>query len=121
CLGAQLRVQEGLRDAEELSLPGEQFLHYLYYWLDIRETLYMQDVQNFRYWRYLRDMHNLQNLQDVQGKEPLQNPHSIHDLQTFLFTHEVTEQCLHRLALAPFNQDEYADLLTILLGRVLHI
>jgi nucleoside phosphorylase len=114
-LGDNLRVQE------ELQETGNQFLQYLRYLLDIGELLYIQDTQNLRYWRYLIDMHNLQNLREIQGRETLHNPQYIQDLQAFLFTPDTTRLCLTRLNTGAFKQDEYADLLTILLGRVLFI
>lgn len=116
-LADSLRMQEELSEIDEDA--GSQFSPYLRYWLDISELYYIQDIQNIRIWRYLRDMHNLQNLRDMQGEEALHNPPYIHTLQALLLTPEVTSFCLARLALVPLKQDEHADLLTILLGRVL--
>jgi hypothetical protein len=116
-LADSVRIQEELGDIDQ-DLDN-QFSPHLRYWLDISEIYYIQDRQNLRIWRYVRDMHNLQNFRDMQGEEPLHNPHYIHVLQTLLLTPEVTSLCLTRLALVPFHQDEYADLLTILLGRVI--
>jgi hypothetical protein len=116
-LGDNLRIQEELQEIGEID-EGSFLLH-LRFWLDIREVLFIQDAQNVRYWRYLRDMHNLQYLRNIQGDEPLHNPQSIRELQRCLFTPAITHYCFVRLTAIPFGGDEYADVLTMLLGRVL--
>jgi nucleoside phosphorylase len=118
-LGDNLRVQEELQEIGEID--DGSFLQQLRFWLDIREVLYIQDRQNLRYWRYLRDMHNLQYLRNIQGDEPLHNPEPIRTLQHCLFTPTITQHCIARLAVLPFGQDEYLDVLTILLGRILSL
>jgi nucleoside phosphorylase len=118
-------LADSLLALDDLQAIGEdskgQFLRYLRYWLDIRGTRSMQDPREVRYLRFLRDMHTLQNLRWFQGEEPLQHPSYLHDLQNTLLTHELAEKALARFSCGTDNQAEYNDLLTILLGRILHI
>jgi hypothetical protein len=105
-----------LRDLRSLQkLPYPQNLRTTQESLYLR---YLRDLGDLRDIEILRDIKNLQNLKRIRDLRDL------HDLRDRLLTREVAETTVKRLppnCPVPADQSEYIELLTILLGRILHI
>jgi hypothetical protein len=118
-----------LRELQDLSdLPdwlvslGWLVSQFWQYWHTLR---YLRYIRYLRYLRYLQDLLDLSSWRYLQGLQVerylryLRYLQGLQDLQAALLTHEVAEKAKRHLPAT--NPIQHVDLLTILLGRILHI
>jgi len=124
---------------------------YLRYFRDLRDMRYLRDIRDlrdlqdyrsiqtaqyiekirwFRDWRDLQELQYWREMRDWTDKINIQNMHFIIDMRvipiiicvrTYLFTTLTSERAQKRLSTVSPDDYEYTELLTIVLGRILHI
>jgi hypothetical protein len=111
-----LRDIRDLRDLQDYrSIQTAQHIEKIRWFRDWR------DLQELQYWREMRDWTDKTNIQNMHFIIDMRVIPIIVDVRTYLFTTPTSERAQKRLSTVEPDDYEYTELLTIILGRILHI
>ncbi|HEY1352639.1 MAG TPA: NACHT domain-containing protein [Ktedonobacteraceae bacterium] len=114
-----MRYLRDIRDVRDIqdyrSIQTAQHIEKIRWFRDWR------DLQELQYWREMRDWTDKTNIQNMHFIIDMRVIPVIEDVRTYLFTPSISERAQKRLPVVSPDDYEYSELLTIILGRILHI